>query len=159
MEIRKSYDSAAQAYAEHLASELQGKPLDRHPLNRFAEEMQGRGVVADLGCGPGHIAWYLHDRGFLTEGIDLSPEMIKVATSLNPGIQFRVGDIEHLNVSDGVYGGVVLFYSLVHFEIWQLGMVLQEVRRVLEPGDWPWWRSTSATGWFTSTNCSASPSP
>lgn len=134
MEILKSYDSAARAYAEHLANELEGKPLDRHLLNRFAEETHGRGVVADLGCGPGHIARYLHDRGVLIEGIDISPEMITVATSLNPGIQFRVGDIEHLSVPDGAYRGVLLFYSLVHLETAQLGMVLQEVRRVLEPG-------------------------
>lgn len=45
MRLRESYDSAAQAYAEHLATELEGKPLDRHLLNRFAEEMQGRGFT------------------------------------------------------------------------------------------------------------------
>jgi hypothetical protein len=56
MQISESYDSAAQAYAEHLAGELVHKPLDRHLLSRFAEEMRGRGLVADLGCGPGHIS-------------------------------------------------------------------------------------------------------
>jgi hypothetical protein len=30
MDVRDSYDSAAEAYAEHLASELAQKPLDRH---------------------------------------------------------------------------------------------------------------------------------
>ncbi|HEX6863269.1 MAG TPA: hypothetical protein VF414_10665 [Thermoanaerobaculia bacterium] len=55
MDVRESYDSAAQAYAEHLASELDHKPLDRHLLNRFAEETRGRGLVADLGCGPGAL--------------------------------------------------------------------------------------------------------
>jgi hypothetical protein len=34
--IRESHGSAAKAYAEHLASELLRKPLDRHLLNRFA---------------------------------------------------------------------------------------------------------------------------
>lgn len=37
MDIRESYDSAAAAYAAHLADELDCKPLDRHLLNRFAE--------------------------------------------------------------------------------------------------------------------------
>ena len=59
MDVRQSYDSAARAYAEHLASELDRKPLDRHLLNRFAEATSGAGLVADLGCGPGHVAGYL----------------------------------------------------------------------------------------------------
>jgi hypothetical protein len=46
MDVRDSYDSAAEAYAQHLASELTGKPLDRHLLNRFAEDLRGRGLVA-----------------------------------------------------------------------------------------------------------------
>ena len=49
MGVRESYDSAAEVYAQHLASELIQKPLDRHLLNRFAEETRGRGLVADLG--------------------------------------------------------------------------------------------------------------
>lgn len=73
MNVRDSYDSAAEAYAQHLASELDRKPLDRHLLNRFAEEVRGRGLVADIGCGPGHVARYLHDRGVSIVGIDLSP--------------------------------------------------------------------------------------
>ncbi|HXU30273.1 MAG TPA: hypothetical protein VN851_06840, partial [Thermoanaerobaculia bacterium] len=60
--LRTSYDSVAAAYVEHLCSELSGKPLDRHLLNRFAEEVRDRGPVGDLGCGPGHVARYLHDQ-------------------------------------------------------------------------------------------------
>ena len=56
MDILASYDSAANAYAEHLFLELEQKPLDRHILNRFAEAVDGLGLVADLGCGPGRIA-------------------------------------------------------------------------------------------------------
>ena len=40
MDLRESYDSVARAYAEHVASELEHKPLDRHLLNRFAEAMR-----------------------------------------------------------------------------------------------------------------------
>ena len=71
MNVRDSYDCAADAYAQHLADELERKPLDRHLLDRFAEETRGRGLVADVGCGPGHVARYLHDRGVSIVGIDL----------------------------------------------------------------------------------------
>jgi len=56
MDVRECYDSAATAYTEHLASELAHKPLDRHLLSRFAEATRDGGLVADLGCGPGHVA-------------------------------------------------------------------------------------------------------
>jgi SAM-dependent methyltransferase len=134
MDVRESYDSAAAAYAEHLADELAGKPLDRHLLNRFAEGVRDRGLVADLGCGPGHVARYLHEQGASVVGVDLSPEMIRVAVRLNPGLDFRVGDMRKLEVPDADFAGIVSFYSLVHFAPSELGAVLAEIRRVLSPG-------------------------
>ncbi|HEY3567284.1 MAG TPA: class I SAM-dependent methyltransferase [Thermoanaerobaculia bacterium] len=134
MNIRESYDSAARGYAEHLADELVHKPLDRHLLNRFAEEMRGRGLVADLGCGPGHVARYLHERGVATAGLDLSPGMVEVAASLHPGLDFRVDDMTRLSLVDSSLAGIVAFYSIVHFEAAELGGVFQQMRRVLVPG-------------------------
>jgi len=134
MDVRESYDSAAEVYAEHLASELVHKPLDRHLLNRFAEEMRGRGLVADLGCGPGHVAGYLHEQGVTVVGIDLSPEMVRVARRLHPGLDFQVGDMGQLDMPDATLAGVIAFYSIVHFEPSQLGAIMVEIRRVLRPG-------------------------
>ena len=134
MDLRESYDSAAKAYAEHLAKELDHKPLDRHLLNRFAEDTAGRGLVADLGCGPGHIARYLHELGVKVVGIDISPEMVKVATNLNPSLDFRIGDMRQLDIPDASLVGVVSFYSIVHFDTSELDIALQQVRRVLQPG-------------------------
>ena len=134
MNVRESYDSAAAAYAEHLATELDQKPLDRHLLNRFAEATAGRGLVADLGCGPGHVARYLHERGVQVAGIDLSLEMVRVAASLNPGLDFRTGDMKQLDLPDASLAGAVAFYSIVHFDSPELDAILHQVRRVLEPG-------------------------
>ena len=134
MDVRQSYDSAARAYAEHLASELDRKPLDRHLLNRFAEAVRGVGLVADLGCGPGHVARYLDAQGVRMVGIDLSPEMIRVASELQPGIEFRAGDMRALDLPDGSLAGVIAFYAIVHFQPEELGPVFREMRRVLAPG-------------------------
>jgi SAM-dependent methyltransferase len=134
MDVRESYDAAAEAYAEHLASELAQKPLDRHLLNRFAEETRGRGLVADLGCGPGHVAKYLHDQGVTVVGIDISVEMIRCAARLNPGLEFRVGDMRELGLPTGSLVGLVAFYSIVHFESAELEGVMRQLRRVLALG-------------------------
>ncbi|MBW8876107.1 MAG: methyltransferase domain-containing protein [Acidobacteria bacterium] len=134
MDIRESYDSAAEAYAEHLATELTHKPLDRHLLNRFAEETQGRGLVADVGCGPGHVTRYLHEQGVTVAGIDLSAGMVAVARRRNPGLSFQVGDMRQLDLPDATLAGVVAFYSIVHFEPAELTAIMIEMRRTLAPG-------------------------
>jgi SAM-dependent methyltransferase len=133
MTIADSYDAAAQAYADELADELDHKPLDRHLLDRFAESARG-GLVADLGCGPGHVARYLHDRGVATIGVDLSPRMIEVARACHPGLEFRVGDMTALAVPAEGLAGAILFYSIVHFAPAELAGVFAELRRVLAPG-------------------------
>lgn len=132
--VRDSYDSVASAYAEHLATELDGKPLDRHLLNRFAESLAGRGQVADLGCGPGHVTRYLHERGVQAIGVDLSPRMVETAQQLNDGVSFRTGDMTALDLGDGTLAGIVAFYSIVHFAPAALDRVFAEMRRVLVPG-------------------------
>jgi SAM-dependent methyltransferase len=131
MDVRDSYDSAAEAYVAHLAAELTQKPLDRHLLNRFAEATRGRGLVADVGCGPGHVAKYLHDRGVTVVGIDVSPAMIRCAAGLHPGLEFRVGDMRALGLHAASLVGLVAFYSIVHFESAELDGVMRQLRRVL----------------------------
>ena len=79
----------AAPYAEHTAGEVAGKPLDRKLLERFADEVRGTGLSCDLGCGPGHVGRYLHDRGVEICGLDLSPGMLEQARRLHPGLEFR----------------------------------------------------------------------
>jgi SAM-dependent methyltransferase len=131
---RESYDELAATYTERIFSELAGKPLDRHLLNRFAEDVRGHGLVADLGCGPGHVARYLHDQGVRMLGIDLSPRMIDLARQRSPDIEFRVGDMRTLDLPDGALAGIVAFYSLIHIGEPEMGATLRELRRVLAPG-------------------------
>jgi SAM-dependent methyltransferase len=129
--IRASYDSAASAYAEYLFNELDEKPIDRHILDRFAESLNGGGLVADLGCGPGHIAKYLHERDVNVVGVDLSPEMIRSAGKLVPGVEFKTGDMRNMDFRDASLAGVVAFYSIVHLEPPELEKIFREFRRVL----------------------------
>src|ERR1700723_236353 len=87
--IRDSYDRVADEYARRIFDELRNKPLVRQLLDRFAAATTGRGVVCDMGCGPGHVARYLHDPGATVFGLDLSPAMLVHARRLNPGMDFR----------------------------------------------------------------------
>jgi SAM-dependent methyltransferase len=127
-----SYDTVADEYARRIANELEHKPFDRELLDRFARAVAGRGPVCDLGCGPGHVTRYLHERGVDVFGLDLSPAMLAEAQRLNPGIEFRQGDMRALDAADGEWSGAAAMYSLIHIPRAEVPGVLREVRRVLQ---------------------------
>jgi SAM-dependent methyltransferase len=133
-DVEASYDRVAGEYALRISDELEHKPLDRQLLDRFAAEVGGLGPVCDLGCGPGHVARYLHDRGVDVTGLDLSPAMVEQARRLNPGIAFRQGNMLALDVEDGAWGGIAAFYSIIHVPRVQVPVALAEMNRVLRPG-------------------------
>src|SRR4051812_46839260 len=90
---RTGYDNLAEEYAAHIFNELEFKSLDRMLLDRFGEMVKPLGIAVDMGCGPGQIAHYLHARGIPVIGVDLSPEMVRVAQRLNPEIHFQTGNM------------------------------------------------------------------
>ncbi len=132
--IKSTYDALAAEYAAHLRDELAGKPLDRELLDRFADATRGAGPVCELGCGPGHVARYLSDRGVEASGCDLSPAMIEEARRLHPGVTFREQDMLALDAPDASLAGVVSFYAIVHLLPEHLTAAFREMRRVLRPG-------------------------
>jgi SAM-dependent methyltransferase len=90
--------------------------------------------VCDLGCGPGHVAGYLHDRGVDIFGIDLSPGMIEQARKLNPAIEFQRGNMLALDAEDGAWAAIVAFYAIVHIPKTDILQAFREMFRALKPG-------------------------
>jgi SAM-dependent methyltransferase len=132
--IRGDYDRLAEQYALHIADELQHKPLDRELLDRFAARVRGHGEGCDMGCGPGHVARYLHDAGVSVFGLDLSPGMLEQARRLNPGISFREGNMLDLDLPEAMLAGIAAFYAIVNLPKDSLSVVFQQMLRVLQPG-------------------------
>jgi ubiquinone/menaquinone biosynthesis C-methylase UbiE len=132
--VRESYDRIAEEYARRIADELRHKPLDRQLLNRFAAQIRPNGRVCDMGCGPGHVARYLCDAGVSAWGLDLSSGMVEQARRLNPGTEFRQGNMLALDLPDNALAGIVAFYAIVNIPSSSLPVVFEEMARVLEPG-------------------------
>jgi SAM-dependent methyltransferase len=134
-DLLASYGRVADEYVARIAGELAHKPLDRELLDRFADRVRGKGRVYDLGCGPGHVGAYLHERGALVTGIDLSPAMVERASRRYPAITFAVGDMRALSaIPDRSALGVVAFYAIVHLAPGALVPVFAELARILAPG-------------------------
>ena len=133
-DVQTSYDRVAAEYVQRIFEELEHKPLDRQLLDRFAARIPRAGSACDLGCGPGHVARYLHERGVQVIGVDLSPVMVEHARRLNPGIEFKQGDMLSLDIEDATWDGVAAFYSIIHIPVHNLVVALSEIKRVLRPG-------------------------
>ena len=133
-DVQSGYDLVAEEYARRIYDELQHKPLDCRLLDRFAESVRNAGVACDLGCGPGQVARHLQGRGIQICGMDLSPGMIQCARQLNPGIEFKQGDMRVLPVADNSWAGIAAFYAIVNLPPDDLVQALREMMRVLLPG-------------------------
>jgi trans-aconitate methyltransferase len=100
MDTQTSYDRVPDEYVRRISDGLKDKPLDRQLLDRFAKSVRNLGSVCDMGCGPGHVARYLHEHGVKVCGVDISTEMVKRARRLTPGVEFRQGDMMALDIPD-----------------------------------------------------------
>lgn len=89
------------AESSNLRKYRTGNPLMRWIIDRFLEEVRRTAVasspatIVDLGCGEGIVAGMLReslpDAEYL--GMDFSAEAVESARTLQPGLEFRVGDV------------------------------------------------------------------
>jgi len=133
--VAASYDAVAQRYADEIGDELKDKPVDRAWLN-LVVELAGGGIVADVGCGPGHVTDYLAEQGARVIGIDVSPGMVAVASSRYQGKDFEIGSLLALPAGDAAWSGAVCAYSIIHLEAGQRPAAFAELARVIAPGGW-----------------------
>ncbi|RZS34789.1 methyltransferase family protein [Herbihabitans rhizosphaerae] len=132
---RTAYDTMAEGYTERFGNSLAELPMDRALLTLFAELVRPSGrPVADVGCGFGHLTAFLHELGVPVFGVDLSPEMLKIARRRYPGRRFEQGSMTALDLSDGELGGLVAMYSVIHVPPAHRPAVFAEFHRVLAPG-------------------------
>lgn len=133
-QYQASYDVVADEYVRRIFDELRDKPLDRELLDRFAAKVRDVGSACDMGCGPGHVARYLHEQGVEVCGVDLSPVMVERVRRLVPGVEFHQGDMTALDVAADAWAGIAAFYSIIHIPRSDMARALGEFWRVLRPG-------------------------
>jgi SAM-dependent methyltransferase len=136
-ELRRAHDAIAELYADRLATVLDRTPADRAVLGLFCELVIEHGAgtaVGDIGCGSGRIAPYLAARGLTPHGVDLSPEMVRVARRDHPGIPFDVADVRDLPFAAASLAGVVCWYSLMYLAPSARPRAFGELARVVRPG-------------------------
>ncbi len=93
-------------------------------------------MAVDLGCGTGEFLTKLKSRSKYTIGVDNSPNMLEEARKLfknsNDYVNLRLGELEHLPLSDSEADLAVI--SMVLHHISNPYEVISEVARILKKG-------------------------
>lgn len=106
-----------------------------HDLIERARPIGPSDRVLDLGCGTGVVARTLRDRlggAARITGLDANPQMIEVARSLAPELDWRQGDAMALPFEDGAFD-LIVSQQMLQFAR-DRGAAVREMRRVLAPG-------------------------
>jgi 2-polyprenyl-3-methyl-5-hydroxy-6-metoxy-1,4-benzoquinol methylase len=88
----------------------------------------------DIGCGTGAFARSLAERSDHVLGIDLSPEMVRVATSRSEGysnIEYRVADVMEVDLPGEQYDCIASIATLHHMP---MDAILRKMKAALRPG-------------------------
>ena len=137
--VARAYDAVAQAYAELIPAACGGgdpeDELELAMVRRFARSLPSGSAVLDAGCGPGRMITYLDALAPLAiQGCDISEGMARQARRAHPQRRFEVASISSLPYTDGAFGGVLAWYSIIHAPPAGLPDVFAEFRRILRPG-------------------------
>jgi demethylmenaquinone methyltransferase/2-methoxy-6-polyprenyl-1,4-benzoquinol methylase len=133
--VKEQFNKDSNQYlSKHLTSE-KIREKDRI-LNLVFDKIKYQKVL-DIGCGPGTISEDLLEISEQVWGIDISEDMIKIATDrfnktkFNTIIHFDVGDAENLKFPDQFFDAVFCIGVLRYLDSWENG--LHEIYRVLKP--------------------------
>ena len=116
MDVRSAYDTVAETYSAVIPDTSFEAPLDMAMMDHFIAHMRGTAdrTVIDVGCGAGRMSSYLGQAGLNVSGVDLSPEMVRIAQQLHPGLLFELGELTDLPQADAAADGVLAWYSIIH---------------------------------------------
>lgn len=110
-ETFQTWNKVAQAYQDKFM-ELD---LYNDSYDSFCKAIQKENArILDLGCGPGNISRYLLSKKPACKilGLDIAPNMIKLAEQNNPGARFQVMDIREIGKMEAEYDGIICGFSL-----------------------------------------------
>ncbi|HEY4668818.1 MAG TPA: methyltransferase domain-containing protein [Tepidiformaceae bacterium] len=132
-DVRRQFGAAAAAYA---TSAVHASGPDLRALVEAAR-LTGTERVLDMGHGAGHTAIAVAARAASVTAVDLTPEMVEVATALArergaTNATFEVADVANLPFPDGSFDLVTNRLSAHHYPAPQQS--LREALRVLRPG-------------------------
>lgn len=135
----QTYNRDARAFAEQSAQLMTWKYIGSKALDKNLAGFLGRKdiKVLDQGSASGRVVEYLIQNGIPAEnidGIELSPEQVKIAVEKNLGAHFRVGDLRKDVLPENTYDLVTRHMVDEHLDNEGLLEVSKNTLHALKPG-------------------------
>ncbi len=143
--IRILRDASREGFQDESASRAYDRTsswpifaFERYLIMRTLKRKKPKGVVVDIGCGPGYLAAKMaHDlREAQIVGLDINPYMVTMAkgnrSRLSADYALVLGDVSALPFASGSANVVVTSLSLHHWA--DPAQAFEEIYRVIAPG-------------------------
>jgi len=137
--MAQTYDRDARAFAEQSSQLMTWEFIGSKALDRMLAEFYGRKdiKVLDEGSASGRIVEHLIKNGILPEnidGIEISPEQVKIAIAKNLGASFKVGDLRRDVLPGNTYDVITRHMVDEHLDNQGLLEVSQNTLKALKVG-------------------------
>lgn len=111
LDAADAFDKSAKIYQDKFMD----VSLFAGTFNIFCDNIAiNNAAILDIACGPGNISRYLLDRkpDYDVLGIDLSPNMLRLAQNNNPGAKFQLMDCREISNIEKRFEGVMCGFCL-----------------------------------------------
>lgn len=131
--ILDTFNEAASAYQDKFMD----LDLYHDTFDLFCRSVGRPGArILEIGCGPGNATRYLLSKrpDFQLEGIDIAPNMIRLAGLNNPSARFRVMDCREISGLEGGYDGILGGFCLPYLSKEECEKLMRDCAALLTPG-------------------------
>lgn len=132
-ETAKTWDKLAMHYQE----KFMGMDLYNDTYDLFCEKiLKVNPAILEIGCGPGNITKYMLSKrtDFQIEGIDSSPNMIKLAIANCPDTRFMVMDCREIDTLKSKYDAIVCGFCMPYLSKADCTKLIRDCRLLLNEG-------------------------
>ena len=132
-ETISTFDQAAERYLRHF----QDYPPYQSSYEAFLAALKpAQKRVLELACGPGQVTHHLLQKRPDLEiiGVDLAPNMIRLAKDLNPGVDYRVMDVREVGTLGTSFDAVFAGFCLPYLPLTDVEELLRDLGTMLHPG-------------------------
>jgi ubiquinone/menaquinone biosynthesis C-methylase UbiE len=153
---KQEYNAKAQAWEDAMPTNVGHKYLEKPAMDSELPESFSAQSVLCIGVGSGgELTEILKRNPARVVGIDISEELMKIAASKHPSVEFRKMDMSAMDFPDATFDFVYSSLAFHYAPDWDV--LFKEVGRVLKPGgvvlfstDNPsYWGSKPKTGEYT----------
>ncbi|MDD4803452.1 MAG: class I SAM-dependent methyltransferase [Syntrophomonas sp.] len=143
-DIKRFWNEQAQQYGELSKATLPDDFVKTLEVENIELFLQDGYLVADIGCGNGYSCFqFLKHFNITIQGLDYSPEMLKVASKVRDNlpefkrnrISFSVGDVRKTEFDNDIFDVVITERCLINLITREeQATALKEIYRILKPG-------------------------